>query len=76
MPLYTLLRQERTVSPNLSEVKVKFPPIREKNGPPVVIDAPEPEDAFTWFRAKHPHLREILLAVEPYSQEKHGRLIL
>lgn len=80
MPRYTLLRQDRTLhtppgsSGEFSSVKVSFPPIRHPDGHPVTFVCEDGEYALAEARRTYPDLREILLAVEPYSEEKHGRL--
>lgn len=76
MPRFTLLRQDRTLilgdSREFSSVKVSFPPMRDAQGNPLTVDAIDGEDALRHFRATRPGLKEILLAVEPYSESKHG----
>ena len=76
MPRYTLLRQDRTIllgnSVEFSSVKVSFPPIRHPDGRAYTFHTETPEAALAEARATFPELREILLAVEPYSEEKHG----
>lgn len=76
MPSFTLLRQDRTVtlgdSREFSSVKVAFYPIRLPNGRPIILIEQSGEHALKQARRLYPELKEILLAVEPYSEEKHG----
>jgi hypothetical protein len=77
MPRYALLRQDRALIPaanqgEIPSVKVTFHPIRSPQGIAYTIEAASGEDALRDFRETFGHLNELLLAVEPYSEQKHG----